>query len=97
MPTLSSSSATQVRYIEESTFGVIPVAGNPLNLRVTGESLSYDISKQSSNEINSTRTISSMIPVSASTAGDLNGELQYREYDRLHCLRHQRRGYVVHR
>lgn len=80
---LASSSATQVRYIPEATFGVTPVAGNPLNLRVTGESLSYEISKQASNEINATRTISSMIPTGASAAGDLNGEMQYREYDRF--------------
>ncbi len=80
---LASTSAIQVRYIQEATFGVIPVAGNPLNVRVTGESLAYDISKQASNEINATRTISSMAPVGASTAGDLNGEMQYREYDRF--------------
>lgn len=80
---LASSSATQVRYIPEATFGVTPVAGNPLNLRVTGESLSYEISKQASNEINATRTISSMIATGASAAGDLNGEMQYREYDRF--------------
>lgn len=80
---LASTSALQVRYIEEATFGVTPVAGNPLNLRVTGESLDFAVTKQSSNEINATRTISSQAPVSASTSGDLNGEMQYREYDRL--------------
>jgi hypothetical protein len=80
---LASSSAVQVRYIPEATFGVTPVAGNPLNIRVTGESLNYDITKAMSTEINSTRTISSMIPTGAKASGDLNGEMQYREYDRL--------------
>lgn len=80
---LASSSAVQVRYIPEATFGVTPVAGNPLSLRVTGESMSYEVTKTASSEINATRTISSMIPTGASTSGDLNGELQYREYDRF--------------
>ncbi len=80
---LASTSAVQVRYIEETTFGTIPVAGNPLNVRVTGESLSYDVSKTASAEINSTRSISSMAPTSATAGGDLNGEMQYREYDRF--------------
>lgn len=80
---LASSSAVQVRYIPEATFGVTPVAGNPLNIRVTGESLNYDITKAMSTEINSTRTISSMIPTGAKASGDLNGEMQYREYDRF--------------
>jgi hypothetical protein len=80
---LASSSAVQVRYIPEATFGVTPVAGNPLNIRVTGESLNYDITKAMSTEINATRTISSMIPTGAKASGDLNGEMQYREYDRF--------------
>lgn len=80
---IASSSAVQVRYIPEVTFGVTPGAGNPLNLRVTGESLNYSITKTASTEINSTRSISSMIPTGADASGDLNGELQYREYDRF--------------
>jgi hypothetical protein len=80
---LASSSAVQVRYIPEVTFGVTPVAGNPLEVRITGESLNYDITKAMSTEINSTRTISSMIPTGAKASGDLNGEMQYREYDRF--------------
>jgi Phage tail tube protein len=80
---LASTSAVQVRYIEETAFGTIPVAGNPLEVRITGESLSYDVSKTPSAEINSSRSISSMAPTSATSGGDLNGELQYREYDRF--------------
>jgi Phage tail tube protein len=83
MPILASTSAAQVRYIPEATFGVTPVAGNPLNIRITGESLTYDITKAVSTEINSTRSSSSMVPTGAKCSGDLNGEMQYREYDRL--------------
>lgn len=83
MPALASSSLVQVRYIVEATFGVIPVAGNPKNLRITGESLNFDVSKEQSKEINSTRTISSVTPTTASANGGVNGELSYQEWDTL--------------
>lgn len=78
---LASSSLVTVRSIKESSFGVIPVAGNPKVKRVTGESLDYAISKESSKEINSDRTIASVVPVTASTSGNLTGELSYTDWD----------------
>lgn len=83
MPALSSSSRTSVRYIPEVTFGVIPLAGNPKELRITGESLNYDVTKTMSNEINAYRSISTMVSTDASAGGDLNIEFQYAEYDPL--------------
>lgn len=83
MPTLASSSLVQVRYIAESTFGVIPVAGNPKELRITGESLDFTITKEQSKEINSTRTVSSVTATTAAAAGGINAELSYAEYDPL--------------
>lgn len=80
---LASSSRTAVRYIPEATFGTTPVTGNPKALRITGESLYFDVSKTMSNEINAFRSVSSMVPVDASASGDLNGEFQYAEYDTL--------------
>ena len=80
---LASSSAVQVRVIKETVFGTTPVAGNPNDLRVTGESLNFDISKESSKEINSTRAVSSAVPVSANASGALNFEFSYNEYDPL--------------
>lgn len=74
---LASSSSVQVRAIKEVTFGVIPVAGNPLNLRVTGETLNFDISKEQSKEINATRTVSSVVPVTAKSSGGVNMEVSY--------------------
>lgn len=79
--TLASSSLVTVRAIKESVFGVTPVAGNPKVLRVTGESLDYAISKESSKEINASRTVASMIPVTASTSGNVTGELSYTDFD----------------
>lgn len=74
---LASSSAVTVRAIKESTFGVIPVAGNPSVLRVTGESLSFEMSKEASKEINSRRTIASMTTTSAKASGGLDHEVYY--------------------
>ena len=80
---LASSSLVQVRYIKESSFGVTPVAGNPKNLRITGESLQYSLSKTSSDEINAYRAVTSMIATSAEASGSLNAEMQFGEYDDL--------------
>jgi hypothetical protein len=80
---LASTSRVQLRYIKESTFGVIPVTGNPKELRVTGESLNYTVNKEMSAEINSSRGTTSMVPVSAESGGTLNAELSYAEYDEL--------------
>lgn len=83
MPQLASSSAAQVSYIQESTFGVIPVAGNPNKLRITGESLDFQITKESSKEINSTRTVSSVVATTANASGGIQAEMSYQEYDEL--------------
>ena len=80
---LASSSVVQVRAIPEVTFGVIPASGNPRNLRVTGETLDFAISKEQSKEINSTRTISSVVPVTANASGGIQGEISYQEWDVL--------------
>ena len=74
---LASSSLVNVRAIKESTFGTTPVAGNPTVLRVTSESLSYDLTKKSSDEINSTRTVSSMVATGATVTGTLGQEVHY--------------------
>lgn len=79
--TLASTSKTQLSYIEESTFGETPAAGTPSNLRMTGETLSYDIQTEVSAEINATRQITDAVQVAASAQGGVNFELNYREYD----------------
>lgn len=80
---LASSSVVQVLVIPEVTFGVIPVAGNPRNMRVTGESLDFAVTKEQSKEINNTRTITSVVPVTAAASGGIQAELSYQEYDIL--------------
>ena len=81
--TLANTSRVQLRRIVESVFGTTPVAGNPTNMRVTGESLSFDIKKETSKELRSDRQISGAVPVSAGSMGGVNFHLSYGEYDDL--------------
>lgn len=83
MPDLASTSSTVVRAIRESVFGETPLVGNPYTLRVTGESLKFDISKEVSKEINATRTSGSMVTVDASVSGGLEAEIHYAGLDPL--------------
>ena len=77
---LASSSSVQLSYLEETTFGVIG-SGTPKKLRMTGESLAYDITSEASKEINASRQTSDLVQVGATAQGGLNFEAQYREYD----------------
>lgn len=81
MPTLADTSRVQLRRIPEVTFGVTPVTGNSINLRVTGESFNYDVKKETSKELRSDRQIGYAVPVSANASGGFNFHLNYAEYD----------------
>lgn len=83
MSDFASANLAQVRYIEETTYGVIPVAGNPNNIRMTGESLAFSISKTESGEITPDRQTTDLIETGASAAGGINIELSYKEYDTM--------------
>lgn len=76
----SSSSYTQLRYKPEVSFGVVPT-GAPINLRMTGESLDYNITNIMSNEIRSDRQTTDLIQTGFSVAGGFNYEFSYAEYD----------------
>lgn len=80
---LASTSRGQIAYIAEATFGVTPGVGTPRNLRVTGESLDFNISKEMSAEINANRAVSSVVAVGAAASGGVQGELSYLEWDTL--------------
>ncbi|MCP3023264.1 phage tail tube protein [Cupriavidus basilensis] len=81
MPTTASSSRVQLSYIKESIFGVTPVTGNGTKLRATGESLTFDINKDTSKEIRDDRQVSGMVPISAQASGGIPFHMQYKEYD----------------
>jgi hypothetical protein len=80
---LASTSRVQLSYIKELVFGETPAAGTVRKLRMTGESLNFTLNKESSSEINDTRSVSSMVPVSAEASGGVQAEMQYAEYDPL--------------
>ncbi len=83
MPTLGSTNRVQLRYIKESTFGVTPNSGNAINLRMTGESLNFNLTKENDKEIRDDRQLTSTTTVNAQAAGDIKIHMQYAEYDSL--------------
>lgn len=78
---LASSNRAQIRYIVESTPGVTPGAGNCTNLRATGESLNFEISTTTSQEIRSDRMVTDVVQTAAQAGGGVNFELSHMEYD----------------
>lgn len=78
---LSSTNRVQLSYLVEANFGVTPVAGNQKNLRTTGESFDYNVTKESDHEINANAELTSTTVVNAQAGGDLKVHLQYGEYD----------------
>lgn len=78
---LAASSFAQLRYMPEAVWGVTPVVGNALELRMTGETLDFTLTKDSSKEINASRQVRSLATTDASAQGSINIELSYKEYD----------------
>lgn len=85
MPTLASTNRVQLSYKAEAAgFPGVPVTATPGNLlRITGESLSNDLKKESDKEIRSDRQRVSSTTVGATVGGGLNVHMQYGEYDAL--------------
>lgn len=81
--TLAVTSRVQMAYIQESVFGTVPGAGNYKNLRITGESLNFDYSKDESKEIRSDRQTSGASTTDANATGGINFHFQYAEYETL--------------
>jgi hypothetical protein len=72
-----------LRYLKESTYGVLP--GSPIfkNVRYTSESFKQDTDSTTSQEIRSDRAISDIIRTSISASGDIGVEMSYGSYDEL--------------
>jgi hypothetical protein len=77
---MSDSSRVQMRYLPEVSWGVIPTAAMT-NLRMTSESLKYNIGNETSAEIRSDRQVSDLIQTTFDASGDINGELSFATYD----------------
>jgi hypothetical protein len=80
---LASSSRVGLRIKPEVTFGTPVSATKCYSLRTTGESLKYALTTDTSKEIRSDRQTTDLIITGANTAGAINFELSYAEYDSL--------------
>jgi len=76
----ASASATQVRYLVETTAGTVE-SGNPQLYRVTKESLNQTIESQASQELRADRQVSDVTLVSGSVGGALDWELSLKTHD----------------
>lgn len=80
---LASANRVQLGYSPEDTFGTVKATGNYFNLRMTGESLNFDLTKENDKEITSDGQMSSVSTTGAQAAGDVKVHMQYAEYDRF--------------
>jgi hypothetical protein len=78
---MSDSNRVQLSYIQETTWGVTPATAPPTEIRMTGESLTYDLSNTTSAEIRSDRQVSDLIQSGASMTGGFNFEFSYESFD----------------
>jgi hypothetical protein len=77
----ASSAFGQLRYIQEATQGVIPGAGNALNLRMLTPSLKASLATVKSQEIRADRLSTGQTRTDLDVDGGFNFELSAREYD----------------
>lgn len=83
MANLASSNRTALRLVKEVVFGTTPATPALKEIRYTGESLNFNQTKVTSNEIRSDRNTSDLIPVGADASGDINFELSIGSFDDL--------------
>lgn len=81
MADIASSSRGVLRYAPEAQFGVKPTSGDHKRIPFTGESLTYDITKTQSEEIDPDRGIADMVPTESSASGSINFEMKAGVYD----------------
>jgi len=79
----ASSNQAAIRIVKEVTFGTTPASPTLQDLRYTGESLNYNLSNITSDEVRSDRMTSDLVQVSSDASGDLNAEMSYGSFDDL--------------
>ena len=79
--TLAATNRVGLRFIKEVTFGETPATPAFDELRYTGESLNYNISNVTSDEIRADRMTSDLVQVEGDASGDINVEVSYDAYD----------------
>jgi len=80
MSQFSDTADATLAYVEEVTFDTPPTTGYTL-LRFTGESLNTSLESAKSDEIEADRQYTGSVHVSGASAGDVNYQLSYGEYD----------------
>ena len=70
----ADANRAQIRYIEESTFGVTPASGTTREVRLTSSSLTANKETVVSDELRADRMVSDIVEVSASSGGEINFE-----------------------
>jgi len=70
----ADANRAQIRYIEESSFGVTPASGTTREVRLTSSSLTANKETVVSDELRADRMVSDIVEVSASSGGDINFE-----------------------
>lgn len=91
MADIANTSEARIAFVEETTIGTTPASPVWRNLRMTGESLVYDIQNTQSNEIQPNVDVSDLIQTGAGVSGGVNFEMTYgTELDKL--LEHALRG-----
>lgn len=83
MPTFASTNRVALSYKPEAVPGTVVTASACYALRMTGETLSFTLKKDSDKEIRSDRQRVSSTTTSAQVDGGLNIHFQYGEYDKL--------------
>lgn len=81
MATLASSNRVALRQAIESIFGTTPSTPTLKGVRMTGESLNFNIQNITSDELRADRQTTDLVQVSADASGDINFEMSYDAYD----------------
>lgn len=79
---MADSSRAQLYYVKESLWSVTPAAAMSA-LRFTGESLGYNISTTTSQEVRADRQVTDLIQTGATASGSVNVEYSFAAYDAL--------------
>ena len=83
MANLATSNRTALRLVKETVFGTTPTTPALKEIRYTGESLNFNQTKTTSNEIRSDRNTSDILITGADASGDINVELSIASFDDL--------------
>lgn len=80
---MGDANRTRLSFKEESSWGVSPSTQAYQELRITGESLGFNIEFINSEELRSDRQITDLVQTGAEVAGGFNFELSYGSFDDL--------------